>query len=151
MRSGERVAQGREAAAVQVREQQEQRVERRRNQQAAVLEHHLHLSANQPRARHRPIAEAVHLETRDDIGIEEVTRLLSQAPGVELVEPLDGSGFATPVTHASGKDPVFVSRIRRDLSHPRGIDLWVVSDNVRKGAALNAVQIMQAIEARKVP
>jgi len=96
-------------------------------------------------------AEAVHLETRDDIGIEEVIRLLSQAPGVELVEPRDGSGFATPVTHASGKDPVFVSRIRRDLSHPRGIDLWVVSDNVRKGAALNAVQIMQAIEARKVP
>ena len=96
-------------------------------------------------------AEAVHLETRDDIGVEEVTRLLSQSPGVELVEPRDGSGFATPVTHASGKDPVFVSRIRRDLSHPRGIDLWVVSDNVRKGAALNAVQIMQAIEAREVP
>jgi hypothetical protein len=55
----------------------------------------------------------------------------------------------TPVTHAAGKDDVFVGRLRRDLSHPRGIDLWVVSDNVRKGAALNAVQIMDCLEARK--
>lgn len=93
-------------------------------------------------------AEAVHLETRSDISIEEVRALLRDAPGVELVEPADHSRFATPVTHASGKDPVFVSRLRRDLSHPRGIDLWVVADNVRKGAALNAVQIMQYLRGR---
>ncbi len=93
-------------------------------------------------------AEAVHLETRRDISISKVRELLAQAPGVVLAEGEEGQGFATPVTHAAGKDPVFVSRLRRDLSHPRGIDLWVVSDNVRKGAALNAVQIMQALRGR---
>jgi aspartate-semialdehyde dehydrogenase len=93
-------------------------------------------------------AEAVHLETREDIEIDAVRALLKEAPGVELVEPKEQSRFATPVTHASGKDPVFVSRLRRDLSHPRGIDLWVVADNVRKGAALNAVQIMQYLRGR---
>lgn len=92
-------------------------------------------------------AEAVHLETRDDIGIDEVLDLLREAPGVTLLD----SGTAnhpTPVTHAAGKDDVFVGRLRRDLSHPRGISLWVVSDNIRKGAALNAVQIMEWLESR---
>ena len=51
----------------------------------------------------------------------------------------------TPVTHAAGKDPVFVGRIREDLSHPRGLSLWIVSDNIRKGAALNAVQIAELL------
>jgi aspartate-semialdehyde dehydrogenase len=90
-------------------------------------------------------SEAVHFETRDDIGIEEVRELLREAAGVELVEG-QGMIHATPVTHAAGKDPVYVSRLRRDLSHPRGISLWVVADNIRKGAALNAVQIMDHLE-----
>jgi aspartate-semialdehyde dehydrogenase len=90
-------------------------------------------------------AEAVHLETRESIEIDEVAELLQGAPGVVVVEPEGEDRFATPVTHAAGKDPVYVSRLRRDLSHPRGIDLWVVADNVRKGAALNAVQIMQRL------
>jgi len=55
----------------------------------------------------------------------------------------------TPVTHAAGKDPVYVGRLRRDLSHPRGIDMWVVADNIRKGAALNAVQIMDVLEKNR--
>jgi aspartate-semialdehyde dehydrogenase len=93
-------------------------------------------------------AEAVHLETREAIEIEAVAELLRGAPGVVVVEPKGKQRFATPVTHAAGKDPVFVSRLRRDLSHPRGIDLWVVADNVRKGAALNAVQIMQRLRSR---
>jgi len=92
-------------------------------------------------------AEAVHFETREEIEIEEIRTLLSQAPGVVLVEPGPGEGFATPVTHAAGRDAVYVSRLRRDLSHPRGVDLWVAADNVRKGAALNAVQIMQRLQA----
>ncbi|MEJ8566829.1 aspartate-semialdehyde dehydrogenase [Elongatibacter sediminis] len=91
-------------------------------------------------------AEAVHFETRDDIGIEEVAELLRNAPGIELMEGADGI-HPTPVSHASGKDPVYVGRLRRDLSHPRGISMWVVADNVRKGAALNAVQIMERLEA----
>lgn len=92
-------------------------------------------------------AEAVHLETREPIGLDEVRKLLQAAPGVELVEG-QGMIHATPVTHAAGKDPVYVSRLRRDLSHPNGIDLWVVADNIRKGAALNAVQIMQWLEQK---
>jgi aspartate-semialdehyde dehydrogenase len=93
-------------------------------------------------------AEAVHFETREPITIDEVRRLLSEAPGVEIVEG-QGMIHATPVTHAAGKDPVYVSRLRRDLSHPRGIDMWVVADNVRKGAALNAVQIMEWLEQNR--
>jgi aspartate-semialdehyde dehydrogenase len=89
-------------------------------------------------------SEAVHLETREPLSIEEAGKLLANAPGVELVKGGE-NGFATAVTHAAGKDAVFVSRLRRDHTHPNGINLWVVSDNVRKGAALNAVQIMQAI------
>ena len=54
-------------------------------------------------------------------------------------------GYPTPVTHASGRDPVFVGRIREDLSHPRGLNLWIVADNIRKGAALNAVQLAELV------
>jgi aspartate-semialdehyde dehydrogenase len=94
-------------------------------------------------------SEAVHLETREDIEIDEVRALLAMAPGVELVEGADMI-HATAVTHAAGKDPVFVGRLRRDISHPRGIDLWVVADNIRKGAALNAVQIMEFLEQNRI-
>ena len=90
-------------------------------------------------------SEAVHLETRKDIGIDEVRALLKEAEGVVLVEG-EEMIHATAVTHAAGKDPVYVSRLRRDITHPRGIDMWVVADNVRKGAALNAIQIMEWLE-----
>ena len=94
-------------------------------------------------------AEAVHFETRDDISIEEVRKLLEEAEGVELLEGVDMI-HPTPVTHAAGKDPVYVGRLRRDLSHPRGIDMWVVADNIRKGAALNAIQIMDVLEKNRI-
>lgn len=84
--------------------------------------------------------EAVHLETEKAIEVEKVRELLSDAPGVVLVE---GEELVTPLTHGSGTDPVFVSRLRRDLTHERGLDFWVVADNVRKGAALNAIQIAE--------
>lgn len=93
-------------------------------------------------------AEAVQLETRDDIEIEAVRDLLRAAPGVTLFES-DTVDHPTPVTHAAGKDEVFVGRLRRDLSHPKGICMWLVCDNIRKGAALNTVQIMDWLEARK--
>ena len=89
--------------------------------------------------------EAVHLETREDFELDEVRELLADAPGVKL---MDVPERITPMTHAAGKDEVFVGRLRRDLSHPRGLNLWVVSDNVRKGAALNAVQIAEWLAAR---
>jgi len=63
---------------------------------------------------------------------------------VVVDEPRSG-GYPTPVTHAAGTDPVYVGRIREDISHPRGLNLWVVSDNIRKGAALNAVQIAELL------
>ena len=94
-------------------------------------------------------SEAVHFETREEISIEKVRQLLQEADGVELVEGTD-MVHATAVTHAAGKDPVYVGRLRADISHPRGVDMWVVADNVRKGAALNAIQIMDYLEEKKI-
>jgi aspartate-semialdehyde dehydrogenase len=88
-------------------------------------------------------SEAVHIETRNKLGADEARALLERAPGVEVVDERRPGGYPTPVTHASGRDPVYVGRIREDISHPRGLDLWIVSDNIRKGAALNAVQIAE--------
>jgi len=94
-------------------------------------------------------AEAVHFETRSDISLDRVRDLLQHAPGVEWLAGEDGI-HPTPVTHAAGKDAVYVGRLRRDLSHPRGFSMWVVADNVRKGAALNAIQIMDYLERRRM-
>jgi aspartate-semialdehyde dehydrogenase len=96
-------------------------------------------------------SEAVHLETSQDISIEDVRELLNKAPGLELVDSIDPEEQVTAVTHAAGKDAVYVSRLRRDHSHSRGINMWVVGDNVRKGAALNAVQILKVIVNDKLP
>ena len=90
-------------------------------------------------------AEAVHLETREKLGADEARRLIAAAPGTVVVDDPRPGGYPTPVTHAAGKDPVFVGRIREDISHPRGLSLWVVADNIRKGAALNAVQIAELL------
>lgn len=90
-------------------------------------------------------SEAIHIETKNKLSAEEVRNLLRNQPGITLVnEPKDG-GYPTAVSEAAGKDPVFVGRIREDISHPRGINLWVVSDNVRKGAALNSIQIAEIL------
>lgn len=90
-------------------------------------------------------SEALHIETRGHISAADARALLEAAPGVVVVDERAAGGYPTPVTHASGRDGVFVGRIREDISHPRGLDLWVVSDNIRKGAALNAVQIAELV------
>ena len=90
-------------------------------------------------------AEAVNVETREPISAAEVRALLEAAPGVEVVDERVPGGYPTPVTHASGNDPVYVGRIRQDESHPRAVNLWIVADNIRKGAALNAVQIAELV------
>jgi aspartate-semialdehyde dehydrogenase len=90
-------------------------------------------------------AEAVHIETRRKITVDQARELLHRAPGVELIDRREAGGYPTPVGDAAGKDPVFVGRIREDISHPRGLDLWVVADNIRKGAALNAVQVAELL------
>ena len=94
-------------------------------------------------------SEAVHLETRDKITAAEARALLEKAPGVEVVDNPAAGEWPTPVTHASGSDPVFVGRIREDISHPRGLSLWIVADNIRKGAALNAVQVAELLAAKR--
>ena len=90
-------------------------------------------------------AEAVNVETRRKLTAAETRALLAEAPGVEVVDERVPGGYPTPVTHASGNDAVYVGRIREDESHPSAINLWIVADNIRKGAALNAVQIAELV------
>ena len=90
-------------------------------------------------------SEAVHLETREPISASAARALLEKAPGVTVVDVREEGGYPTAVTESSGDDAVFVGRIRSDISHPLGLNLWVVSDNVRKGAALNSVQIAEIL------
>ncbi|MCX7104232.1 MAG: aspartate-semialdehyde dehydrogenase [Methylococcales bacterium] len=90
-------------------------------------------------------SEAVHIETRSKISADEVRALLQNAPGITVVDERKDGCYPTAVTDSSGNDDVFVGRIREDISHPLGIDLWVVGDNVRKGAALNSVQIAELL------
>jgi len=90
-------------------------------------------------------SEAVHIETRDKITVEQARALLQRAPGVVLMDERQPGGYPTAVTEAANQDPVFVGRIREDISHPRGLNLWVVADNIRKGAALNAIQIAEIL------
>jgi len=90
-------------------------------------------------------SEAVHIETERKLSADAARKLLKKAPGIKVVDEHKAKGYPTPVTHAAGKDPVFVGRIREDISHPRGLNLWIVADNIRKGAALNAVQIAELL------
>jgi len=90
-------------------------------------------------------SEAVHIETKEKISAERARELLNGAPGVTVLDVREPGGYPTAVTESSGRDGVFVGRIRDDISHPRGLNLWVVSDNVRKGAALNTIQIAEKL------
>lgn len=92
-------------------------------------------------------SEAVHIETREKITAEQAREILSAAPGVTVTDDCAEGVYPTPAMESSGQDPVFVGRIREDISHPRGLNLWVVADNVRKGAALNSVQIAELLVA----
>ncbi|MDA8389563.1 MAG: aspartate-semialdehyde dehydrogenase [Gammaproteobacteria bacterium] len=92
-------------------------------------------------------SEAVHIETRRKLTAAEALALLSCAPGVVVVDERKPGGYPTAVTEAAGRDPVYVGRVREDISHPRGLDMWVVSDNLRKGAALNSIQIAEHLIA----
>jgi len=90
-------------------------------------------------------SEAIHIETREKITAEAVTALLKNAAGVEIIDERRDGGYPTAVTEGATKDAVYVGRIREDISYSKGINLWVVSDNVRKGAALNSVQIAEVL------
>lgn len=90
-------------------------------------------------------SEAVHIETRDKLSAAQATELLAAAAGVQVLDEQIDGGWATAVTESAGNDPTFVSRIREDISTENGLNMWVVADNVRKGAALNSVQIAELL------
>jgi aspartate-semialdehyde dehydrogenase len=90
-------------------------------------------------------SEALHIETRDKISAADARQLLQSAAGVQVLDEAEMGGYPTAVTEASGADLVYVGRVREDLSHERGLNMWVVADNVRKGAALNSVQIAEIL------
>ncbi len=90
-------------------------------------------------------SEAVHIETREELTVERARALLHAAPGVALLDEAGAAGYPTPAFEGTGTDDVWVGRLRRDISHPRGFNLWVVADNLRKGAALNSVQIAECL------
>jgi aspartate-semialdehyde dehydrogenase len=89
-------------------------------------------------------SEAVNVQTKRKLSAAEARELLAAAPGIEVVDDPAGLQYPMPLP-AEGKDPVYVGRIREDVTIANGLDLWVVSDNLRKGAALNAVQIAEAL------
>ena len=88
---------------------------------------------------------ALHIETRQKLQISDARKYLEASPGITLVDSLVDEHYPTPVTHALGTDAVFVGRVREDLSCENGLNLWVVSDNSRKGAALNSIQIAEEL------
>jgi len=88
-------------------------------------------------------SEAVHLELKKPMTAVQAREVLAKAPGIVVIDERRDGGYPTAATDADGTDPVFVGRIREDISHPRGLNMWIVSDNVRKGAALNSVQIAE--------
>ena len=88
-------------------------------------------------------SEAVHIETLKPIEETKARELLKNAAGVEVIDEREDAGYPTAVTEAAGQNATYVGRIRRDISHDNGLNMWIVSDNVRKGAALNSVQIAE--------
>jgi aspartate-semialdehyde dehydrogenase len=97
----------------------------------------------------RAHSEAINLEFDQTFAPETARQILSQAPGVKLVEDFSQNYFPMPI-EASGKDDVLVGRIRQDISHPHALDLWLCGDQIRKGAALNAVQIAELLIERNL-
>jgi aspartate-semialdehyde dehydrogenase len=90
-------------------------------------------------------SEAVHLETRRKMTAEQARALLSKAPGVKVMDERRPGGYPTAATEAANRDTVYVGRIREDISTDRGLNLWLVADNVRKGAATNSIQIAEIL------
>ncbi len=90
-------------------------------------------------------SEAVHIETREKISVDYAKELLDAASGVVVVDERKDGGYPTAVTEGVGTDPVYVGRLREDISYHNGLNMWVVADNVRKGAALNSIQIAELL------
>jgi aspartate-semialdehyde dehydrogenase len=95
-------------------------------------------------------SEAVHISTRTPLSAQQARELLRNAPGVTVLDEPRLGGYPTAATEAANRDTVYVGRIREDLAPDRGLNLWVVADNVRKGAATNSVQIAEALARRPI-
>src|SRR5580700_1446861 len=95
-------------------------------------------------------SEAVSIETRTKITPEEARALLEKAPGVQVMDERRPGGYPTAATEAANRDTVYVGRIRQDASTERGLNLWVVADNVRKGAATNSIQIAELLALQPI-
>ncbi|SRR5258706_575188 len=94
-------------------------------------------------------SESVNVEFENDFSVDDVKNILSSTPGVKVVDDAKKGLYPLPI-HAAGSDDSFVGRIRRDESHPRSLNMWIVSDNLRKGAATNAVQIAEYLAGKKL-
>ena len=92
-------------------------------------------------------SEAVNVQTREELSPERARELLAAAPGVVVLDEPGAASYPMAV-HAAGRDEVFVGRIRRDPGHERALDLWIVADNLHKGAATNAVQLAELLDER---
>ena len=92
-------------------------------------------------------SESIAVETHEPLDAKKARALLEKAEGVVVVDDIGAGKYPTPLS-AAGQDPVYVGRIRDDIGNPGGIQMWVVSDNLRKGAALNAVQIAQRLRLK---
>ena len=90
-------------------------------------------------------SEAIHIETKQKLTATDARGMLAQTPGIVVLDEQHDGGYPTAVTEGSGTDAVYVGRIREDISCEKGLNLWVVADNVRKGAALNSVQIAELL------
>jgi len=90
-------------------------------------------------------SEVVNVETRKKITAKQARALLEKAPGIEVIDERRPGGYPTAATEAANRDTVYVGRIREDISSERGLNLWIVSDNVRKGAATNSIQIAEIL------
>jgi aspartate-semialdehyde dehydrogenase len=95
-------------------------------------------------------SEAVHIQTRRPLSADEARELLRKAPGVTVMDERRAGGYPTAATEAAKRDTVYVGRIREYLAPDRGLNLWIVADNVRKGAATNSVQIAEALAQRPI-
>jgi len=94
----------------------------------------------------RAHSEAVNIEFEQPLSPSEARALLAEAPGVQLIDDWQAQRFPMPID-VTGRDPVAVGRIRQDLSEPRALELWLCGDQIRKGAALNAIQIAELLQA----
>ena len=90
-------------------------------------------------------SEAIHIELKEHLSAPQARQLLQAAPGIQVLDEHQDGGYPTAVTEGEGTDAVYVGRIREDISHPNGLNMWVVSDNLRKGAALNSIQIAEIL------